>query len=78
LLNKKANKANLEAVSHWLVEFQYQKFDEIEVPGQYLKVSRLSLFARMFTSVLTSSLCPSPARGQQRQLRPNWPLCEQV
>lgn len=38
LLNKKAKKSNLEAVSHWLVEFQYQKFDEIEVPGQYLKV----------------------------------------
>ena len=40
LLNKKAKRANLESVSHWLVEFQYQKFDEIEVPGQYLKVSR--------------------------------------
>ena len=24
LLNKKAKKSNLEAVSHWLVEFQYQ------------------------------------------------------
>lgn len=39
LLSKKAKKSSLEAVSHWLVEFQYQKFDEIEVPGQYLKVS---------------------------------------
>ncbi|GAA5907251.1 hypothetical protein JCM6882_008402 [Rhodosporidiobolus microsporus] len=37
MLNKKAKKANLEASSHWLVEFQYQKFDEIEVPGQYLQ-----------------------------------------
>ncbi|BGP26145.1 transcription-associated protein 1 [Rhodotorula toruloides] len=37
VLNKKAKRANLEASSHWLVEFQYQKFDEIEVPGQYLQ-----------------------------------------
>ncbi|GAA5864979.1 hypothetical protein JCM8547_004259 [Rhodosporidiobolus lusitaniae] len=37
MLNKKAKRANLEASSHWLVEFQYQKFDEIEVPGQYLQ-----------------------------------------
>ena len=55
LLNKKAKTSNLEAVSHWLVEFQYQKFDEIEVPGQYLKhednnVSfiRISHFANKF------------------------------
>ncbi|GAA5937574.1 hypothetical protein JCM10213_008398 [Rhodosporidiobolus nylandii] len=37
MLNRKAKRANLEASSHWLVEFQYQKFDEIEVPGQYLQ-----------------------------------------
>ncbi|GAA6004124.1 hypothetical protein JCM10207_002438 [Rhodosporidiobolus poonsookiae] len=36
-LNKKAKRASLEGSSHWLVEFQYQKFDEIEVPGQYLQ-----------------------------------------
>ncbi|KAK4050349.1 transcription-associated protein 1 [Microbotryomycetes sp. JL221] len=55
LLNKKAKRSNLEAVSHWLVEFQYQKFDEIEVPGQYLKHEdsnsnfvRISHFANKF------------------------------
>ena len=37
MLNKKPKRASLEASSHWLVEFQYQKFDEIEVPGQYLQ-----------------------------------------
>ncbi|GAA5967961.1 hypothetical protein JCM21900_003879 [Sporobolomyces salmonicolor] len=37
LLNKRAKRSNLESSSHWLVEFQYQKFDEIEVPGQYLQ-----------------------------------------
>ncbi|KAI5124824.1 hypothetical protein M0805_005454 [Coniferiporia weirii] len=25
----------LDLMSHWLVEFQYTKFDEVEVPGQY-------------------------------------------
>ncbi|KAK4700569.1 transformation/transcription domain-associated protein, partial [Phenoliferia sp. Uapishka_3] len=55
LLNKRAKKSNLEIVSHWLVEFQYQKFDEIEVPGQYLKHEdnnahyvRISHFANKF------------------------------
>lgn len=36
-LNVRAKRVNLEASSHWLVEFQYQKFDDIEVPGQYLQ-----------------------------------------
>lgn len=46
VLNRKAKRANLENVSHWLVEFQYQKFDEIEVPGQYLNVS--TVLAKVF------------------------------
>lgn len=28
----------LDLMSHWLVEFQYTKFDEVEVPGQYHEV----------------------------------------
>ncbi|MBW0462525.1 hypothetical protein O181_002240 [Austropuccinia psidii MF-1] len=36
-IERKIRKSNLENASHWMVEFQYQKFDEIEVPGQYLK-----------------------------------------
>jgi phosphatidylinositol kinase/protein kinase (PI-3 family) len=40
ILDRKAKRQNLENTSHWLVEFQYYKFDEIEVPGQYLQVSR--------------------------------------
>lgn len=28
----------LDLISHWLMEFQYTKFDEVEVPGQYLEV----------------------------------------
>ncbi|KAG8921641.1 hypothetical protein FRC01_000141 [Tulasnella sp. 417] len=27
----------LDVLSHWLVEFQHSKFDEVEVPGQYLE-----------------------------------------
>ncbi|KAM0751100.1 hypothetical protein T439DRAFT_380110 [Meredithblackwellia eburnea MCA 4105] len=55
VLNRRPKKANLENSSHWLVEFQYQKFDEIEVPGQYLKHEdnnahyvRISHFANKF------------------------------
>ena len=28
----------LDLLSHWLVEFQHGKWDDIEVPGQYLEV----------------------------------------
>lgn len=36
-LDKRPSKQHLEHCSHFLVEFQHQKFDEVEVPGQYLK-----------------------------------------
>ena len=39
----------LDLISHWLVEFQYSKFDEVEVPGQYLEVS-LDLTLRLTSS----------------------------
>lgn len=42
-IERKVRKSPLENASHWMVEFQYQKFDEIEVPGQYLKVTKLRL-----------------------------------
>lgn len=32
----------LDLLSHWLVEFQYTKFDEVEVPGQYHEVIPMS------------------------------------
>lgn len=37
LLDRKPKRHPLETLSHWLVEYKYQTFDEIEVPGQYLK-----------------------------------------
>ncbi|KAJ3404672.1 hypothetical protein HDU80_002517 [Chytriomyces hyalinus] len=35
VLDNRPRKQHLEHFSHYLVEFEYQKFDEIEVPGQY-------------------------------------------
>ncbi|PCH41022.1 hypothetical protein WOLCODRAFT_151061 [Wolfiporia cocos MD-104 SS10] len=35
LLDARPRIMSLDALSHWLIDFQYGKFDEIEVPGQY-------------------------------------------
>lgn len=37
ILDRKPKRHPLETLSHWLVEYKYQTFDEIEVPGQYLR-----------------------------------------
>lgn len=37
-LDARPNKVNLEALSPHLSEFHYQKFEEIEVPGQYFQL----------------------------------------
>ena len=39
ILDRKTRTMYLETCSHWLIEFQYRRFDEIEVFGQYLKVA---------------------------------------
>ncbi|KAG1055750.1 hypothetical protein G6F43_002312 [Rhizopus delemar] len=36
MLDARPRKQKLEASSHYLVEFQHQKFDDVEIPGQYL------------------------------------------
>ncbi|BFZ59893.1 transcription-associated protein 1 [Saitoella coloradoensis] len=36
VLDRRPHQQNLEQCSTFLTEFQYQKFDEVEVPGQYL------------------------------------------
>ncbi|KAJ3224028.1 hypothetical protein HK099_000354 [Clydaea vesicula] len=36
LLDNRPQKQRLEHFSHYLVEFEYQKFDQVEIPGQYL------------------------------------------
>ena len=56
----------LDLISHWLVEFQHLKYDEVEVPGQYLEVRyticplasnlRLACSTRIRLSILSRSL----------------------
>ncbi|ORE10738.1 hypothetical protein BCV72DRAFT_199208 [Rhizopus microsporus var. microsporus] len=36
MLDARPRRQKLEAASHYLVEFQHQKFDDVEIPGQYL------------------------------------------
>lgn len=38
-LDKRPRRQHLEHCSHYLVEFQHQKFDEVEIPGQYLELA---------------------------------------
>lgn len=38
ILDRRPKQQFLEHFSHYLVEFQHQKFDDIEVPGQYLQL----------------------------------------
>ena len=35
---------SLDLISHWLMEFQFVKLDEIDVPGQYLEVICLYVY----------------------------------
>jgi len=39
LLDSRPRRQHLEQYSHYLIEFEHQKFADIEVPGQYLLVS---------------------------------------
>ncbi|RUP49800.1 hypothetical protein BC936DRAFT_141434 [Jimgerdemannia flammicorona] len=36
VLDSRPRRQHLELLSHYLVEFQHQKFDDVEIPGQYL------------------------------------------
>jgi len=37
MLDQRPQRMYLEQFSPWLSDFQFQKFDEVEVPGQYLQ-----------------------------------------
>jgi transformation/transcription domain-associated protein len=39
VLDNRPKNRQLEYLSHYLSEFEYSKFDEVEVPGQYALVS---------------------------------------
>ncbi|KAL5487751.1 TRA1 [Sanghuangporus weigelae] len=54
----------LDLISHWLMEFQYAKFDEVEVPGQYLELtdgpqqfSRIRQFGSKFEMARGQGYC---------------------
>lgn len=53
---------SLDLLSHYLTEFQYGKFDDIEVPGQYTEVSGLHTPSSKECSVIHSG------QGQQPEL----------
>jgi transformation/transcription domain-associated protein len=40
-LKSRSRIQSLDLLSHYLAEFQYGKFDEIEVPGQYTEVIQM-------------------------------------
>ncbi len=46
VLDCRPRKQNLEHLSHYLVEFEYQRFDDIEIPGQYQQVSGCVKFSQ--------------------------------
>ena len=39
MLDARPRIQSLDNLSHYLIEFQYTKFDEVEVPGQYTEAS---------------------------------------
>ncbi|KDN49215.1 hypothetical protein K437DRAFT_79486 [Tilletiaria anomala UBC 951] len=64
VLDKRTSKQHLEHCSHFLVEFQHQKFDDIEVPGQYLKLEdnnsdfvKIARFEPTFELIRSSGIC---------------------
>ena len=48
----------LDLLSPWLVEYQYSKVDDIEVPGQYLEVSHSFSNRTLAYSNATSTSIP--------------------
>ncbi|EPQ29591.1 uncharacterized protein PFL1_02810 [Pseudozyma flocculosa PF-1] len=63
-LDRRPRKQHLEHCSHYLVEFQHQKFDEVEVPGQYLRLEdnnsdfvKISRFLPVFEMTRSAGLC---------------------
>jgi len=46
LLDSKPREQSLDLLSHYLVDFQYTRFDDIEVPGQYLEVRNINHVVR--------------------------------
>lgn len=57
-LDSRPRQQNLDLLSHFLTDFQWNKFDEIEVPGQYTEVRSLRLTPLIYPRVLLTQLFP--------------------
>lgn len=64
ILDRRSSRQHLEHCSHYLVEFQHQKFDEVEVPGQYLRFEdnnsdfvKIARFLPIFDLTRSSGMC---------------------
>ena len=64
LLDARPRVQSLDNLSHYLIEFQYTKFDEVEIPGQYTEVGLVPLYATIFAK-------RRAGQGQQPQFRPH-------
>lgn len=56
MFDARPRKLKLETLSHYLVEFQHQKFDDVEIPGQYLLVNKyicICMYLCIFFYLLT-------------------------
>ncbi|KAI3623563.1 hypothetical protein CBS14141_003824 [Malassezia furfur] len=63
-LDRRPKRQHLEHCSHYLVEFQHQKFDEVEIPGQYLQLAdnnahfeRISRFLPEYGLLRSNGMC---------------------
>ncbi|WFC97412.1 transcription-associated protein 1 [Malassezia yamatoensis] len=63
-LDRRPKRQHLEHCSHYLVEFQHQKFDEVEIPGQYLQLAdnnanfeRISRFLPEYDLLRSNGMC---------------------
>jgi len=72
LLDSKPREQSLDLLSHYLVDFQYTRFDDIEVPGQYLEVRNIIYVVRR------RNRTPVTGQGQQSELRKDPEIRAQV
>ncbi len=72
ILDARPRVQSLDNLSHYLIEFQYTKFDEVEVPGQYTEAS----FA-MYRGACVM-LTRLVGQGQQQQLCPDTAVWTEV
>jgi len=68
LLDQRPRWQSLELLSHYLTEFEYNKVDEIEVPGQYTEV-----FIHFLVLILYAYSCIG--KGRKPKFRSDTEIC---